>query len=437
MKKLTSILCAVVLASGLVCNAQDYVPTPEIIQAQKEFNDARFGIFIHWGFYSMFGQGEWYLERGNLNVDEYSKAAEGFYPAGFNAEEWAKAFKDAGAKYVTFTTRHHDGFSMFGTKQRDFNIVDGTPFKRDILKELSEALQKEGLKLNLYYSHVDWTHPNYPAGMTGKNNGRDSTKADYNKYYEFMNNQITELLTNYGPIGAMWFDGIFDHRKDSIPFNWRFDEQYALVHKLQPSCLIANNHHREPMPGENLQIFERDLPGQNSAGLSKGQTISHLPLETCNTMNGSWGYKVFDLNYKSVEEIVRYIIKASGMGANLLLNIGPQPNGKLPDAALERLKGIGKWMRQYGETIYGTEAGDFPAQEWGTSTRKGEKLYVHVFESADGEIKLPTGRKVKKAVAFDSRKPVKFSRDKKEGTTTLLLGLVAPTTDTIIELITE
>ena len=439
MKTLKRFALGLGMAATLGCTtasaASVYEPSAEIKQAQKEFSDARFGIFIHWGIYSMFGQGEWYLSYG-LNADEYAKAASGFYPALFDAQEWVSAIKDSGAKYITFTSRHHDSFSMWDTNQSDFNIVDATPWKRDVIGELAEASQDQGVKLHLYYSHLDWSRPEYPLGRTGRNTGRDSTKVNWNTYYNFMNSQLTELLTKYGPIGAIWFDGWWDHDNDSVPFDWQLDEQYALIHKLQPSCLVGNNHHQTPFAGEDIQIFERDLPGENTAGLS-GQAVSKLPLETCQTMNGMWGYKIADQNYKSTEELIRYIVKTAGMGANLLLNIGPQPNGQLPAAALDRLKGIGKWMKANGETIYGTEAGDFPAQAWGTSTRKGNKLYVHVLSADSGDIHLPMDRKVKSAKAFEGGAPVKFTRHKKEGGVTLHLDAVPETTDYIIELTTE
>ena len=156
---------------------------------------------------------------------------------------WVKAFKDAGARYVTFTSRHHDGFSMFGTKQSDYNIVDATPFKRDVLKELADECGKQGLKLHLYYSHIDWTRPDYPSGRTGLTTGRDSTLRDWPKYYDFMNRQLRELLANYGPIGAIWFDGWWDHDFEADKFDWQLPQQYAMIHDLQPACLIANNHH--------------------------------------------------------------------------------------------------------------------------------------------------------------------------------------------------
>ncbi len=409
-------------------NTPTYIPTPERQQAQQEFADNGFGVFIHWGIYSMFAQGEWYLNYDNITADEYAKAAKGFYPADFNAAEWVKAIKDAGAKYITFTTRHHDGFSMWDTDQSDYNIVDATPFKRDILRELADECHKQGIKLHLYYSHIDWTRPDYPSGRTGLNTGRDTTLRDWPHYYDFMNRQLTELLTNYGEIGAIWFDGHWDHDQDSVPFDWQLPEQYALIHSLQPKVLIGNNHHIEPFAGEDIQIFERDLPGQNTAGLS-GQAVSRLPLETCQTMNGMWGYKIKDQDYKSVD-----LVNAAGMGANLLLNVGPQPNGEIPAAALERFKAIGQWLGKYGETFYATEAGDFKEQPWGTSTRKGDKLYVHVFDPKATEITVPTAAKVKKAVAFDTREPLKYTKLKEGGISIKLPAIPEGTIDYIIEL---
>ncbi len=180
------------LAMCFAASAAAYTPTPEIRRAQEEFAGDRFGIFLHWGIYSMFGQGEWYLNYGP-RADEYAKAARGFYPADFDAEAWVKAIKGSGAKYLCFTTRHHDGFSMWHTKQSPYNIVDATPFGRDILKELADACHGNDVKLHLYYSHLDWTRPDYPQGRTGHTTGRDSTVSDWPRYYDFMNRQITEL----------------------------------------------------------------------------------------------------------------------------------------------------------------------------------------------------------------------------------------------------
>lgn len=411
-----------------------YVPAEENLKARQEFADSKLGIFIHWGIYSMFAQGEWYMTNANINHREYAKAASAFYPIRFNAQEWVSAIKAAGAKYICFTSRHHDGFSMWDTEQSTYNIVDATPFGRDVIKELADECHRQGVKLHFYYSHIDWTREDYPHGRTGRGTGKDPKKADWPSYYAFMNRQLTELLTNYGEVGAIWFDGVWDHDQDTVPFDWQLEEQYALIHRLQPACLVGNNHHQTPVEGEDIQIFERDLPGENKAGLS-GQAISRLPLETCQTMNGMWGYKIIDQNYKSPETLIRYLVSTSGKGANLLLNIGPQPNGELPAAALDRLKAIGEWTTRYGETIYGTTAGDIAAQEWGVTTRKGNRLFIHIFDLDAKELFLPLSCKVKKAFVYDTKQSLKVKRTK-EGTT-LFFDEVPSGVDYIVELETK
>ena len=431
LKKLFATLAVSLL--GLNGFAQDYVPTPENLQARKEFSDMKFGIFLHWGIYSMFAQGEWYMHNANIDWREYEKAASAFYPANFDAEAWVKAIKDSGAKYITFTTRHHDSFSMWDTEQSDFNIVDATPYKKDVLKMLADECQKQGVTLNLYYSHLDWRREDYPQGRTGHGTHRDASKADWPSYYKFMNNQLTELLTNYGKVGAIWFDGFWDHDEDAVPFDWQLGPQYELIHRLQPSCLVGNNHHVEVHPGEDIQIFERDVPGQNTAGLS-GQAISRLPLETCQTMNGMWGYKIIDQNYKSTEELIRLLVRTSGKGANLLLNIGPQPNGELPATALDRLKEMGEWLRANGESIYGTTAGDLEEQPWGVTTRNGNALYLHILDLDSNTLELPLSCKVKSATVLNGN-AVKFKKTKTG--VTLTFDEKPSGTDYIVKLITK
>ena len=396
------------LCLGSTAWAQSYTPTPENLQARKEFQDNKFGVFLHWGIYSMPAQGEWYMNTHNIHRDEYAKLASGFYPSEFDAAEWVSQIKASGAKYITITSRHHDSFSMFDTKESDYDIVDATPFKRDIIKELAEECHKQGIKLHFYYSHLDWKREDYPIGSTGKGTGRPKGKENWDTYYQFMNNQLTELLTNYGPIGAIWFDGVWDHPKS---FDWKLEEQYAMIHKLQPSCLIGNNHHRTPYAGEDFQMFERDLPGENKAGLS-GQDISALPLETCETMNNTWGYNIVDQKYKSTKALIQYLVRAAGKNANLLMNIGPQPNGELPAVAVQRLKEMGEWMATYGETIYGTRGGDVAPHVWGVSTRKDNRLFIHVLDLQDSSLYIPLQEKVKKAIQFVDGTAISFKQDK-------------------------
>ena len=415
MKRILNFAVALIIAGSAMAQG-NYTPTEENLKSRKEFADSKFGIFIHWGIASVYGQGEWYLHRSQLNHQEYKKAADAFYPHRFDAKEWVAAIKDSGAKYITFVSRHHDGFSMWDSAYTEYDIMDATPFKRDIIKELARECHRQGIRLHFYYSHIDWSRDDYPLPTctTGhhkrKVSGKDHFEGGWDNYYKFMNNQLTELLTKYGKIGAIWFDGLWDHSKDVEPFDWRLDEQYALIHKLQPACLIGNNHHLAAQPGEDFQIFERDLPGENKAGYSEGQEVTnHLPLETCQTMSKSWGYSVKDIEYKSTDELIHYLVSTSGKGANLLLNIGPQPNGEIPAAALERLKVMGEWLRKYGETIYGTTAGDLPAQDWGVTTRKGNRLFVHIFDLKDKTLRLPLNCTVKSAQIFDTKSPIKFT----------------------------
>ncbi len=414
----------------------EYVPTAENLASREEFRADRFGVFIHWGIYSMLATGEWTLETSKLNYKEYGKLAGGFCPAKFNAAEWVSAIKASGAGYICITSRHHDGFSMFGTKLSPFNIVDATPFGRDILKELADECERQGIALHFYYSLIDWTREDAPRGGTGLRNGRPADSEDADSYFSFMKGQLTELLTNYGPVRAIWFDGQWD-QENNPDFDWHYDELYPLIHSLQPGCLVGNNHHVAPGAGEDIQIFERDLPGENKAGYSGESGISDsLPLETCETMNGMWGYKIADQNYKDVPTLVRYIVSAAGRDANLLLNIGPQPDGCLPSTAVERLRGIGEWMDRFGYTVRGTRAGEVAPHDWGVMTAKGNRRYVHIFSLQDSSLYLPfTSATVSSAICLNDGSAVEFVQDA-DGVL-LKLGGVPTDIDRIVELVVE
>lgn len=412
--KLTCLLALGTVFAPLALNAAQpkYEPTPEIVEAREQFRDKGFGIFIHWGIYSMLGSGEWVLNDPNIYHKEYQNLAGGFYPARFDAKQWVSDIKASGAKYLCITTRHHDGFSMFDTELSPYSITAATPFRRDILKEIADECHRQGIGLHLYYSQLDWGRSDYnPIGRTGHEPSRD-TSGDWNEYTAFMRGQLTELLTNYGPIGCIWYDGMWD--RDELeggldPELWNLDEQYALIHSLQPSCLVGSNHHMTPFEGEDIQIFERDKPGENLAGLS-GQDVSHLPLETCQTMNDSWGYRIRDNHYKSSEELIKYLVTTAGRDANLLLNIGPRPDGTFPDEARERLQDIGEWMKTYSATVQGVRGGAVPPHEWGVTTQRDNIMYVHVVEPGHDAILLPyTSGKLKSARDFVSREKVKYT----------------------------
>lgn len=383
MKK--NFLATILILFGLYNIQAQSVPSDEMRKVRNEFQDRKFGIFIHWGIYSMLGDGEWVMWNKNINRNEYAKLAGGFCPSWFSAREWALLIKDSGAQYVTFTSRHHDGFSMWNTQTSDYNIVKSTPFGRDVIKELSAACAQEGLKFNLYYSHMDWYHKDYPLGNISKKISHTDSTSNWASYYAFMNQQLTELLTNYGPIGAIWFDGMWDHPEKE--FDWQLKQQYELIHRLQPKCMIGNNHHGTIIEGEDFQLFEQDFPGQNTAGFSANQKVSTLPLESCQTMNNTWGYSITDRNYKSSEEVIRRLVHCAGINSNFLLNIGPRPDGQLPDDAVKILQDIGNYLRKYGKSIYSTRGGVVPPQAWGVTTQRGKTLYIHILnKEVDGRI---------------------------------------------------
>jgi alpha-L-fucosidase len=220
-----------------------------------------------------------------------------------------------------------------------------------------------------------------------------------------MDAQLTELLTKYGPVAGIWFDGWWD-RKDA---DWRQDRTYALIHRLQPAALVGSNHHQAPFPGEDFQMFEKDLPGQNTTGFSGDSVVGKLPLETCETINGAWGWNIGDRKWKSTQELVRYLARAAGLDANFLLNVGPQPNGKLQPEQVERLKQMGAWLKVNGDSIYGTRGGPITPRPWGVTTRKDRKVYLHVFDWADAQLMIPAVGVVKRARAQKGGAPVKVT----------------------------
>lgn len=374
MKRILSLFAALLLCGSAL--AQSYVPSPENLRERAAFQQHRLGIFLHWGIYATYAQGEWYLETAGLRQEDYAVAAQSFCPARFDAAAWARAFRDAGAGYVTITSRHHDGFSMFKSAASSYNIVDATPFGRDIVAELARACADEDLRFQAYYSLLDWIREDYPQGRTGLKTGRKGDRQDYGHYFDFMKAQVKELITQYPNLSALWFDGLWDHDQDP-DFDWRMPEFYAYIHRLKPELLIGNNHHQLPIDGEDYQMFERDLPGENKAGYS-GQGIGTLPLEMCQTMNSAWGYRIDDPWYKSVRELVHLLVRAAAKNANLLLNIGPMANGELPAPALDRLAGLGRWMRGHSVSVDGTTSTVVPEQSWGVTTQNDRTLFLHI-----------------------------------------------------------
>ena len=426
-------LCSMIFVISVIfTEAQSkYVPTAENQKSRDWFQDARFGLFIHWGVYSVLGDGEWVMNNQQIPIKTYEKIPAFFNPTQFDPKEWVQMVKDAGMKYITITSKHHDGFAMFDSNVSDYTIVKRTPYAKDVLKMLAEECKKQGIKLFFYHSQLDWHHPDYfPRGGTGGSwTGRED-KGDMNKYLDYMDAQLSELLTNYGDVGGIWFDGMWD-KKDA---DWRLEKTYKLIHQLQPAALVGSNHHLAPFEGEDFQMFEKDLPGNNTTGFSGDQKIGDLPKETCETINGSWGFNLKDANNKSRKELIQYLIKSAGYGANFLLNVGPMPNGKIQPEHVALLKQMGEWMKVYGETIYGTRGGPLSSRNWGVTTQKGNKIYVHILNWQDEMLTIPKlGKKVVSAKIFADKTPVKFQEND------FGLSLVVPKSkmndvDTIVEL---
>jgi alpha-L-fucosidase len=388
---LRKLMCAGMVT--LAAFAQSYKPAESNLKARQWFQDAKFGLFIHWGVYSVLGRGEWVMNEERIPIPEYEKLAGQFNPAEFDPAAWVSLAKAAGMKYITITSKHHDGFAMWDTKQNQWNIVDATPYGKDVLKKLADECHRQGIKLFFYHSQLDWRHPDYyPRGGTGHYSRRPE-RGDFNRYLDFMDAQLRELLTGYGEIGGIWFDGWWDKPNA----DWRLDRTYSLIHTLQPAALIGSNHHRKPSDGEDFQMFEKDLPGGRTATYNDKYEVGDLPLETCDTINTSWGYNKSDKKFKSTSDLIRYLVRAAGNDANFLLNVGPMPNGQIQPEFVERLKGIGAWMQKNGESVYGTRGGPVKARPWGVMTRKPGKIYVHVMDWPDELLLLPKLPPVKSA----------------------------------------
>jgi alpha-L-fucosidase len=314
-----------------------------------------------------------------------------------------------------------------------------TPYGKDLIKQLADECHKEGIRLMLYYSLLDWMRSDYQyeTGRTGQKVGR-TEKSNWNSYIRFMKAQLTELLTNYGPIAGIWFDGHWDQTahenrtSHETAVDWRYPEIYELIHRLQPECLVANNHHLPPLPGEDYQVFERDIPGENKSGLS-GQEVSRLPLETCETINNNWGFSITDDQFKSPKELIHLLVRTAGTGANLLLNVGPMPNGKIQPECVERLQKVGEWMKQYGHTLYKTQQGLVSPQNWGVSTCIGKTHYIHILDKNLSTLALRIPN-IQSAKWLNNAQSLVWKKDKKTGEIVFTFNGPLDEIDSIIEI---
>ena len=378
----------------------------------KWWREAKFGMFIHWGDYSLLagvykghqmrrGGAEWIMNRMKIPVKEYQQYAKKFNPTKYDADAWVKLAKEAGMKYIVITAKHHDGFAMFKTKASKWNIVDATPYGKDVLKPLAIACKKYGIKLGFYYSQAqDWNNPGGAAARRVTTEGwlnPDSAKIDaYTKAHnghwdpiqtsksmtEYINNvavpQVRELLTNYGDVSVLWWDTPVDMTDE-------YAEKLQALLKLQPNIITNNRLKRPNFPGDT-QTPEQKIPTKEEM---KGKDW-----ETCMTMNGTWGYKSYDHNWKSSKTLIRNLIDIASKGGNYLLNVGPKADGTFPEASIERLRDIGKWMKVNSEAIYATEASPLDSLGWGRCTMKADGdntiLYLFVFDwPADGKLIVP------------------------------------------------
>jgi len=377
------------LSLALVMGLQAQNPPTYTANAAKiqEWKDARFGMFIHWGPVALKGTEIGWSRYANVPVEEYDNLYKQFNPVNFNADEWVSVAKAAGMKYIVLTTKHHDGFCLWPTRQIDHNISK-TPFKRDVVKELAEACKKQGIEFGTYYSTTDWYHPDFP--LTGAGGKIRKEKSDLDAYTSYLKRQVGELLLNYGPLYVLWFD--VPQEFDKVRGQGVLD----FVRAIQPDIIVND---RTGAKGDF------DSPEQRIGGFKNDR-----PWETCMTIGDQWAWKANE-NLKSLEQCLQTLIRTVGGDGNLLFNVGPDASGKIEPDQVARLKEMGAWLDKYGNSVYGTRGGPFKPTDWGVSTRKDSTIFLHIlaWQGNKPHIELPeTGRKIRKCSLADGT-PVKVT----------------------------
>ena len=372
-------------------NKEDYM------KRMEWYTQARFGMFLHWGLYSIPARGEWMRSFEKLTDEEYGKYFEEFNPVDYDPKKWAKLAKKAGMKYMVLTAKHHDGFCLFDSGYTDFKATN-TKCGRDLIKEYVEAVRAEGLKVGLYYSLLDWHHEDYPHFSDGahpmyQNPAYPDEGRVWERYVEYLHNQVRELCTNYGKIDILWFDYSFGEYSGE---KWGATRLVNMVRQLQPGVIIDN---RLEVSGSGLGSlasgnplpYHGDFVSPEQIIPQEGiRDINGNPLiwEACFTMNDSWGYNLKDKYFKPASMLIRKLVECVSKGGNMLLNVGPDARGNFPEESVSRLKEIGKWMEKNGESIYGCGMSDIPRPDFGRITQKGNKLYYHIFDNTIGPVPL-------------------------------------------------
>lgn len=355
------------------------------------FQDARFGMFIHWGIYAVPARGEWIKQRETIAEDQYQTYFDTFDPFKYDPKIWAKAARDAGMKYAVMTSKHHDGFCLFDSKYTDYKSTN-TKAGRDLVREYVDAFRAEGLKVGFYYSLLDWHHPDYPVAGDSIHPYRDvpeyqAREANLPRYADYIRNQIEELLTNYGKIDIIWFDFSYNDMRGEA---WKATQLVEMVRRLQPGILIDNRlggHIRSANP----EVYAGDFDSPEQIIPPEGVTNElgkPVPWEACITLNDHWGYHAQDKNWKSAKTLVRALVECVSKGGNLLLNVGPTAKGEIPPESLDVLREIGVWMRANGDSIYGCGNAAMEKPEWGRWTAKEGKLFAHILDRGIGPINL-------------------------------------------------